>query len=147
MQPCAPPPSASDARLPGLLHEIEQATDRETALLVASVKGGQTVYFAFDPAPDSWLSQIVGQVKARAIGRALVSVKGDWILVPKGPEVFWFRRSEILRLSMQGMSRNKIAQRLGIHMRTVQCHRRRLRDEGLLLPVIGNSGTMEDTSK
>lgn len=125
-------------RLPGILREIAEATDYETAVTIGRVKGGTIVYIPRHPSPTSWIAKLVGQEKAAAIGKALgTGFTGMNFLIPKGPYLADYRKAEIKRLSIEGVARMKIAETLGIHVRTVQMHRRKLRAEGIQLPSDG----------
>lgn len=118
--------------LPSLLREIAKATDEETALIVAKLKGGQRAYFARKPKADNWLVKAVGMEKAAAIGQTLGSNIGLAILVPKGPQIYNERRAKIEAMILDGDTITEICSAVGVHERTVGLHRKRLRDQGLL---------------
>lgn len=122
--------------LPGLLKEIAQATDYSTAMAIAREKGGRRASIALHPSPKGWLSRLVGIEKALAIGKALNGGLGGMdYLIPMGPGLLMRRKSEVLRMSLEGASKSDMARELGVHVRTIQIYRMRLRDEGVIFPV------------
>lgn len=123
---------AKAARLPLLLQEIATVTDIETALAIAKAKGGQDAYFAPNPTANNWLVKVVGLDKARRIGRAIATASGVELLVPIGPAAVDARRLRIEGLILDGRSNAKAATALGLHVRTIQLHRSRMRKLGLL---------------
>lgn len=125
--------------LSGLLREIAEVTDFNTAMEIAREKGGRKASISVRPSPRSWLSRLVGIEKAAIIGRALNGGRGGMdYLIPMGPGPLMQRKSAILSMSLDGASKPAISKALGIHVRTVQLYRMRLRDEGVIFPCDKN---------
>ena len=115
----------SSPMLPGVLAEIAAAAGTAAALAVAEVHGGTRVYIPSRPAPDHWLSQLVGHASALAIGAALVAAQGGLdLLIPMGPDASQRRRwQRMAELIDEGLPKRQIARALKVHERTVQAHR------------------------
>lgn len=107
---------------------IVAAIGPETALRLAALYGGRTVYIPCHPTPDHWMVTAIGMEAASALCKLFQTGKsGARVLVPMG---FAMRRAdvaeEITRLSDEGMSAPQIATKLGIHERSVYRHRSRI---------------------
>lgn len=123
-------------RLPPLLRRIADATDYAAAIAVARASGGRRIFISNNPGEGDWLVEAVGLDKARAIASALNPARcGMYYDIPVGPGLMELRRAEVLRMSLAGESKMRIAAHLGIHHRTVQHWRARLRDEGFPIPT------------
>jgi len=112
-------------RLPGLLAEIEAATDTDAALAVAKAKGGTRAYFPANPDANHWLTQCVGAEKAMLIAQTLKTGHGGVeLIVPMGPNVNTLARwRKIRQMIEEGCSKSVIALTCGVHERTVQNHK------------------------
>ena len=122
-------------RLPGLLREIAAFTDLDTAMKVAAAKGGQRAYIPRVPRKGHWLSEAVGMEAAARIGAELCPAQtGLEFEIPKGLSLDNPNVAEVERLTLAGVPKMSIADVLGIHHRTVQKYRARLRREGRLPP-------------
>lgn len=122
-----------ESPVPELLREIAKVTDAETALAVARAKGGQRAYIGPNPGEDHWLSRAVGLPAARKIATALCPAYGGLEFeIPTASQRRTFIADCVERQTLAGQSKNKIAAALGIHHRTVQAYRARLRALGRL---------------
>jgi hypothetical protein len=128
--------------LPGILREIADVAGLPAALAIAEVKGGTRVHFPARAPDGHWLPELVGReaadklcayfrTRATAQGGTRPTVNGGvYELVPLGPKNFYARaRRKAAELTAQGMTRERVAAQLGVHMRTVQRYRARERDE------------------
>lgn len=120
--------------LPGVLREIADEIDVDTALKLARARGGRSVYVPKKPEPNSELSLIVGHAEARAIS-ALIGY-GD-LRVPAGPARGQAgRRERVEAMLRQGFSHAQIADRVDVAQRTVERIARKLaNDTQLQLPI------------
>jgi hypothetical protein len=108
-------------QLPEVLREIAEAAGVEAALKVASEKGGTRAYFPAKPAPDHWLSDLVGLDKARTIGKVLApGQSGIELEVPMGPNMSQARRWKLIHNMAASHSKPAIARAAGCHYKTVQ---------------------------
>lgn len=117
--------------LPGILADIAEAAGLPAALAVAEAKGGVRAHFPAQARAGHWLTRLVGQVAADKIcAHFLTGGKaGFYTLVPLGPKNFHQKaRRSAEDLTRSGVPREEVAARLGVHMRTVQRVRARLRD-------------------
>ncbi len=111
--------------LPGILTEIAAATSAQAALKIAAAHGGTRVYIPAAPSATHWLSQLVGHGDALAIGAALVAAQGGLdLLIPMnpGPKAQAWRR--IKTMIDEKVPVPQIARACGVHMRTVQLHKK-----------------------
>jgi FixJ family two-component response regulator len=115
----------SSLPLPEVLAHIAAATDTETALKIASARGGTRVFIPARPTPDHWLTLLVGQARAAAICNALVAAQGGTdVLIPMGPDASQRRRWQRMKdLIDAQLPKRQIARACGVHERTVQAHR------------------------
>lgn len=136
-------PVTTDAMpLPGVLAEIAAVTDRETALVLAGEKGGNTVYL---PRPAAltighWLVGLVGVEQAIAICRHFWFDRGESsrrgnrkghgvpLELPKATTVH--RREQVRFMSIAGAKVPAIAQTLQMTPRGVRMIRAKLRAAG-----------------
>ena len=111
--------------LPGLLAQIAAVAGFNAALKVAEAKGGIHAFFPARPAPDHWLSLVVGHAEAVAICAAVAPGRGGIeLLVPLGPKssaVARWRRVDMMIKDKASVP--AIARALGMHERTVQYHK------------------------
>ena len=117
--------------LPGILAEIADAAGLPSALLVAEAKGGIRAHFPAQARAGHWLTKLVGQAAADKICAHFRTGNraGFYALVPLGPKNFHQKaRRSAEDLTRNGVPREEVAARLGIHMRTVQRARARMRD-------------------
>jgi len=111
--------------LKGILAEIAELIDEQTALKVAAAKGGTRAYFSTNPRQDHWLSQAVGQENATIIANHIaMGSKGVEILIPMGPNATTIAKWQKIRQMLeQGYSKSAIALAVGVHEKTVQNHK------------------------
>jgi hypothetical protein len=108
--------------LPGLLSEIANLIDVDTALRVAQAKGGLLAIFARNPSPQNWLVKAVGMEKARRIGQYVCEdTSYERLPVPMGINASrgmkWRR---VKQLKYEGYPRQQIAKLTGMDHKTVQ---------------------------
>jgi hypothetical protein len=127
-------------RLPALLREIAEATDYATAVKVARARGGRRAYIPTRPKEDHWLVEAVGFEAARKIGEALCPACGGLEFeIPVGThDTTANTASQVERLTLSGLSKRATAEAMGLHHRTVQKYRSRLRAEGRI-PALGDA--------
>lgn len=65
--------NARAPRLTGVLADIARVADEEAAVAIARQFGGTRVYIPPRPRGDHWLTQLVGQEAANAIGEELTA--------------------------------------------------------------------------
>ncbi|MBD8890916.1 helix-turn-helix domain-containing protein [Roseibium litorale] len=119
--------------LPGILMEIAEIVGEGNALAIAKEKGGGRCHFPAAPAPDHWLSMLIGHSSAcklcqeLAIGTASGNrLRGIYVDVPLGPSGSRAEtHRQIDKLHRSGKSQEQIARECGVSRRTVQ---RRLGD-------------------
>jgi len=119
--------------LHGILREIADVAGLPAALAIAHEKGGTRVHFPARAGDAHWLPRLVGREAADKLCAHFRSTAdgGIYLLVPLGPKNFYARaRRRCVELTEAGKTREEVARELGIHMRTVQRHRARMRDEG-----------------
>lgn len=129
------------ADLPGLLGEIADATDIDTALIVARAVGGTRVDIP-RLAPDGhWLVALVGRERADRICAGLTIEDADGSrrgvrheVIPRGPMgIMSVARRNAIDALEAGQSARAAARAAGLHERTVFRLRRRLAgDQGEL---------------
>ncbi|WP_210332650.1 helix-turn-helix domain-containing protein [Methylosinus sp. H3A] len=128
--------------LPGILREIADVAGLSAALAIADKKGGARTFFPARAPDGHWLPQLVGREAAdkictyfrrrdRTDGVERASLDaGTYMLIPLGPKNFYAKaRRRAVELTAEGWSREEVARRLGIHIRSVQRYRGRMRDE------------------
>ena len=111
------------ASLPGVLAEIATVAGDDAALAVAEARGGTQVYIPPAPAPDHWLSELVGHDAALAIAdRLTCGVGGMRVELPLGPKGQAARaRAAVDRLIRAGeLSERDIARATGYTIRGVR---------------------------
>ncbi|MBY6244182.1 helix-turn-helix domain-containing protein [Methylosinus sp. Sm6] len=118
--------------LPGLLREIADVAGLPAALAIAEEKGGARVHFPARASEAHWLVRLIGREAADKLCEHFRTAQGGAReLVPLGPRNFYAQaRRKAARLAEEGCSREEVARRLGVHIRTVQRYRARGRDEG-----------------
>ncbi|WP_321447409.1 AsnC family protein [uncultured Cohaesibacter sp.] len=120
--------------LPGVLSEIAEVTDVNTALMIANVMGGGRAHIPPYASDDHWLTELVGLEKAKVIcgyfriitsdGRAV----GIVIDVPLAKA--WKRTSDTKRIDkglLQGKTYDVIAREVGVSRMTVLRRSKKLR--------------------
>lgn len=118
--------------LPGILAQIAEITDVETAFKVARAKGGRRVYIptADRLKPDHWLVEAVGMDKARIIADAIVTSKGDAVDIPLGPAGNRKRIHQAIAQGVaEGRSVSSIVATTGVDDSTVFRHKAKIREE------------------
>jgi DNA-binding NarL/FixJ family response regulator len=119
--------TAIEAGLPGILAEIADATDRETALKLASAVGGEDFYLPDIVTDNTRLAQVLGLEAAKKI-RAAVGY--GRVTIPTCRSLRRVERhSKIKRLIELGLSNRMIARSEKIHTRTVSRIRSAMRRE------------------
>lgn len=107
-----------------LLAEIAAVTDFETAMAVAAARGGTRAHFVRQPKPDHWLSRLIGQDKAAAVGAALCGSNASIELtVPMGRRKRDLDRWQMMQRMFEAsppLSNAAIARATGCHYKTVQ---------------------------
>lgn len=119
--------------LPALLAEIAEVAGLPAALAIAEAKGGINAHFPAHAPDGHWLVECVGRKRADRLCAHFRTTRqsgaGVTLLVPLGPRNFYARaRRRAMELTEEGASREEVAQQLGVHVRTIQRHRGRLRD-------------------
>lgn len=117
--------------LPGELGDIARVAGREAAEKIGRKLGGTRVYFPSNPAPDHWLSQLVGHEAALAIGEELTGgfPGGARIDLPNGP--FGHQegpRAKVDRMIREGASGRDIALAARYTERGVRKRKAKIRD-------------------
>lgn len=126
--------------LPALLAEIAEAAGLPAALKIADARGGTRVHFPARAPDGHWLPELVGREAADKICRLYHTTGHGGVeqLVPLGPKGFYARARRMAeQLTRDGVSREEVARRLGVHIRSVQRYRGRLRDIEKRDPVQG----------
>ncbi len=112
-------------KLPGTLAEIARVAGAPAALALSRDKGGAVVYIPVAPGADHWLVQSVGVDAARAIAAEFGNCR---ILIPLATNRFYARAARAAaQMIEEGASTAQTARQLGIHVRTVFRHKRRMR--------------------
>lgn len=115
------------ARLPQTLQEIARVAGVPAALALSRDKGGSVVYIPADPADDHWLIGCVGAEAARAIAAEFGNCR---VLIPLAGNRFYARAARAAALMIEeGASTSETARQLGIHVRTVFRHKKRMRSD------------------
>jgi hypothetical protein len=109
--------------LPGILGQIAEVAGEQAARRIAAELGGQRVSFARRPGPENAVARIVGIDAARAIADHI-----GWgeMVIPLGPAT---RTARIRAMLAQGVSHNRIAAAVQVHIRTVERIASRMRTE------------------
>ncbi|TCU35430.1 hypothetical protein [Rhizobium azibense] len=113
--------------LPGILGEIADITDAETALLVAQSHGGVRVSIPPRAEEDHWLTDLLGFEVADRICRGLAVVDADGRLkgiqrevLPLGPaSVLKSARRRAAHALQAGANPREAARIAGLHERTI----------------------------
>ncbi len=112
-------------QLPGTLAEIARVAGAPAALALSRDKGGAVVYIPVAPGDDHWLVKSVGADAAQAIAAEFGNCR---ILIPLASNRFYARAARAAaQMIEQGASTAQTARQLGIHVRTVFRHKRRMR--------------------
>jgi len=116
--------------LPGVLGEIAAVAGEAAALAIADARGGTQIYVPPHPAPEHWLSVLVGQRAAQAIAdRLTCGVGGRRVDLPLGPRGHRVRvQTRVDRMLVADRSERDIALATGYTTRGVRKRRARLRD-------------------
>lgn len=122
------------ADLPGLLGEIADATDIDTALIVARAVGGTRVDIPRQAPDGHWLVALVGRARADRICSGLAIEDADGSrrgvrheVIPRGPMgIMSVARRNAIDALEAGRSAREAARDTGLHERTVFRLRRRL---------------------
>lgn len=115
-------------RLPGILGEIADVAGEAAALAIAKARGGTEIYIPPVPAPDHWMSKLVGSTAARAIADHLTcGVGGLRVELPTGPAGHAAQaRAQVDAMIREGRSERDIALTTGYTARTVRRRRAQL---------------------
>lgn len=113
------------SNLPGVLAEIAEVAGESAALAVAFERGGTQVYLPPVPAPDHWLSDLIGLDPARAVCERLTcGVGGLRLDLPIGPAGNGAKaRARIDAMIAENRSERDIARATGYTIRTVRRRR------------------------
>ena len=104
--------------LTGVLSQIADELGEEVAVKLALVRGGRTVYIPSQVTPDCLLAQIVGLDAAFGIAQMFGA---GYLLIPQGGiRGRGATHRQIKALYKQGLSQEKIADRVDVHIRTVE---------------------------
>ncbi|MCC3246164.1 hypothetical protein LG047_12675 [Methylocystis sp. WRRC1] len=125
------------AYLPQQLAEIAEVAGLDAALKLAEARGGQAVYIPARAPEGHWLVQCVGRTAADAICRhyacympsdAEPSHHGLKIVIPLGvTSVVAKARRRAVDMLLSGASNPAAARASGLHLRTIEKLRQRLR--------------------
>lgn len=117
--------------LPPLLRDFVDAIGVEKTLRVVEHCAGQRTYFAREPGPEHWLSQLIGQDEARKLGRVCTS---EAVVVPKASAALRDIRDRRFVARRDETSLATAAREFGLARRTAQTiqakHRQRHGDAG-----------------
>lgn len=115
--------------LPGLLRDVADAFDEETALRLARELGGRYVYLPRAARRDHPVARAVGvQVLRFLIERHDELAR---IVIPKGPDQDRRLRARLIaEMTRAGRTADEIAAATGVHVRTVHQWRARLAAAG-----------------
>jgi hypothetical protein len=117
------PSKFADEPLTGVLAEIADVLDRETALKIAAARGGTRVYLS--PRPGrGWLVDCIGLEQAQKLCKELVGNIGMYVTLPVGPQGQYHqtirsRERQVVELLETGLSPRKVALKLNISARNV----------------------------
>ncbi len=120
------PSSAPEKPLPGILQEIAEIADRDAAIAIQEVRGGQTVFIVSRLSETNWLVRAVGWRKARLISDHFTSGKyRQKIEIPVGTTGAYLterqRRADAMAAVIaRGGSSNEIAAAGGITNRSAR---------------------------
>lgn len=122
------------ADLPGLLGEIADATDIDTALIVARAVGGTRVDIPRHAPDGHWLIALVGRARADHICAGLTIEDADGSrrgvrheVIPRGPMgVMSVARRNAIDALESGQTARQAARTAGLHERTVFRLRKRM---------------------
>lgn len=118
-----------EVKLPGALGDIARVAGREAAEKIGRKFGGVQVYFPARPRPDHWLTQLVGEDAALAIGEELTGgfSGGARIDLPTGSfGQAATKQAEADQMIREGKSERDIALATGYTSRTVRRRRAKL---------------------
>jgi hypothetical protein len=108
--------------LPGVLQEIADVAGIDAAWALARAKGGREVFLPKIVPHRHWLTAIVGQDAAQKICTHFRGNHQMRVLIPMGKQPTAEQWAEALN---SGMTRDEMAEALGVHIRTVSRHRAR----------------------
>lgn len=121
--------------LPPLLAEIAEVAGEEAALALAQACGGTRVYIPAAPAPDHWISKLIGHEAALSVCDRLTAGLGiqrrvDMPLGPTGNNAtFRSMQAHADRMIVAGRSERDIARNTGYTTRQVRRRRAKIRDD------------------
>lgn len=116
-------------QLPEVLAEIAEVAGKDAAWEIARAQGGRVVYIPAKVDDGHWLSELVGQEKAKLIcDHFRVGDSGLRILIPLAK--FASQRERLARALEQGLTAPDAAQAAGMHVRTAYRARARRRKTG-----------------
>jgi len=119
--------------LPPILAEIADVAGEEAALTLAQARGGTQVYIPARPAPDHWISKLIGHAAALRVCDRLTAGRGIRVDLPLGPtgRNATVRAIQVLadRMIIAERSERDIAQATGYTTRQVRRRRARIRDD------------------
>lgn len=112
--------------LPGLLRDVADQFGEDVALKLARELGGRYVYLPKRPRADHPVARAVGiKVLRWMVGRHDELAR---IVIPKGPDQDRRLRARLIaEMTEAGWTTDKIAERTGLHVRTVHHWKAKLR--------------------
>lgn len=117
-----------DAALPQVIAEIAEVAGPDAAWALARARGGQRVFVPAEAENGHWLVELVGMEAARVICKHFsTNGRGGDVLIPMASAA---RRRELFDRTLREHKVDSAAAILGVHRRTVQRHRKRMRDKG-----------------
>jgi hypothetical protein len=114
----------------GVLAEIARVAGEDAARALSRARGGTQIYLPPEPAPDHWLSQLVGHDRALAIADQLTcGVGGMRLEIPLGDTGYAASgRAKIDAMIRDNFSERDIALATGYTTRAVRRRRKKLRE-------------------
>lgn len=121
--------------LPGILGEIADLVGEEAAIMVADMKGGQTVWLPYELPEDHWLIEAIGLDRALKVNKHFRTHNADErgltlrLTIPLGPAGVMRRaRVKLAELLRAGKRPEEAARLSGLHVRTAYRMQRRIHD-------------------
>ncbi len=116
---------------PPLLNEIADVIGAHATLKLVEARGGSLTYIPATAPDGHWLVGAIGRDAAdKLCAHFRTGCGGMDIMMPLGSlSITMKRRQAAEQMTREGVSRSDVARRLGIHTRTVQRYRARMRDE------------------
>lgn len=113
------------SHLPAILAEIAEVAGEDAALAIAGARGGTQIYLPPVPAPDHWLSILIGHDAAKAVcDRLTCGVGGLRVDLPLGPTGRAAKARAIVdRMLREGRSERDIALATGYAIRGIRKRR------------------------